>query len=562
MRKFILILLAALLLSAGGLALRSRLRSGFPRGLAPVSDARLLAAGSTPQHWISHGRDYTNQRYSPLNQINRKTVARLAPAWHHASTLLRRRSEKNESTPLVDEGLLVYTEGKNVVIALDPRSGREYWRYDHPIGPAALCCGLVNRGVALYGDKVFLATIDAHLVALDRATGAVAWNKQIALPSEGYSFSMAPLAVGGKIVIGASGGEFGIRGFVDAYDPKTGERIWRFWTIPSPEEGGWWGRWTDTTPEGDRLPRDIAREKRDSARFAEGWRHGGGPVWATPAYDPELGLLIFGTGNPSPIGGESQPGDNLYTMSLVALELSTGKLRWYHQTLPHDIWDYDLSSPVVLLDVTRNDARIPAVGQAGKTGWVTIVDRRTGKLLLRSDPFVPQENLFHAATLSGVKTAPASRGGSTWPPNAYSPRTGLMYVLGNYFPQSFAIDSANASGPSKKGELRTIAAFHPLPYDSSYGTFSAIDVNTGRVRWQRKVDEYLIYGGALATAGDLVFFSERDGHLNALDAETGATLWRQRVDTSVLGPPIAFQVDGREFIATTSRRGISVFGLP
>jgi alcohol dehydrogenase (cytochrome c) len=560
MRRLVLIILATLLLTAAALALRSRFRGRSPTGRA-VSDTRLLAAGSTPENWLTHGRDYSNQRYSPLSQINRQTVARLAPVWHHSSTLLFGRTEKNESTPLVDDGLLIYTEGKNVVIALDSRTGREYWRYNHPIGPAALCCGLVNRGVALYGNKVFLATIDAHLVALDRATGVVVWNKTIASPSEGYSFSLAPLAAGGKIVIGTSGGEFGARGFVDAYDPDSGRRSWRFWTIPSPEEGGWWGHWTDTTPEGDRLPRDIAQEKRDSARFPDGWRHGGGPVWATPAYDPRLGLLIFGTGNPSPADGVHPPGDNLYTMSLIALELGTGKLRWYHQTLPHDIWDYDLSSPVVLFDVTRSGATIPAVGQAGKTGWVTIVDRRTGKLLLRSDPFVPQENLFRGATLAGVRTSPASRGGSTWPPNAYSPRTGLMYVLGNYYPQTFVLDSGNVALKSNKGELRTYAAFHQLPYDSSYGTFSAIDVNTGRIRWQRKVDQYLIYGGALATAGDLVFFSERDGHLNAVDAESGAILWRQQVDTHVLGPPIAFQVDGQERIATTSRRGISVFGL-
>ncbi len=560
MRKLVLILVAVALLGAGAVALRFGARGRLAAGRAPVSDARLLAAGSTPEHWLSHGRDYTNQRYSPLTQINRKTIARLGPVWRHSSTLLLGRTEKNESTPLVDDGLLIYTEGKNVVIALDPRTGREYWRYNHPIGPAALCCGLVNRGVALYGDKVFLATIDAHLVALDRATGRVVWNKQIASPSEGYSFSMAPLAAGGKIVIGASGGEFGVRGFVDAYDPDNGNQIWRFWTIPSPKEGGWWGYWSDTTPEGDRLPRDIAREKRDSARLADGWRHGGGPVWATPAYDAQLGLLIFGTGNPSPLGGENQPGDNLFTLSLVALELATGRLRWYHQTLPHDIWDYDLSSPVVLFDVTRNGSTTPAVGQAGKTGWVTIVDRRSGRLLLRSDPFVPQENLFRSATRAGVRTSPASRGGSTWPPNAYSPRTGLMYVLGNYYPETFIADSANVV-PNKKGELRALGAFHQLPYDSSYGTFSAIDVNTGRIRWQRKVDEYLIYGGALATAGDLVFFSERNGYLNALDAETGEILWRQQVDAHVLGPPIAFQVDGREFIATTSRRGISVYGL-
>ena len=257
--------------------------------------------------------------------------------------------------------------------------------------------------MALYGDKVYVGTLDAHLVALDRRTGKMVWDRKVenAEPKEGYSFTMAPLAAGGKIIIGTSGGEFGIRGFVDAYDPETGRRLWRFYTIPSPEEGGWWGRLPLTTPEGNPLPRDTAQERRDSAAYADTWKRGGGPVWTTPAYDPALGLIFFGIGNPSGVDGRIPPGDNLYTSSLAALDLASGKLRWYYQMVPHDEWDYDPASPPVLLDVPHGGATIPAVAQAGKTGWVYILDRRTGKLLRRSEPFVPQEHIFTAPDRGG-----------------------------------------------------------------------------------------------------------------------------------------------------------------
>ena len=214
------------------------------------------------------------------------------------------------------------------VIAVDARSGRERWRYQPQLNPAALCCGLVNRGVAIYGDKAYLATLDGRVIALDRRDGSVAWDVSAAEPKEGYSFTMAPLAADGKIIVGASGGEFGIRGFVDAYDPATGKRLWRFWTIPSPEEGGWYGSWSPTTPDGEQLQRNIAQEKRDSAKYAEAWRKGGAAVWSTPAYDPELGLLIVATGNPSPVDGVYPPGDNLYS-TCQRCGIYTSTLVWY-----------------------------------------------------------------------------------------------------------------------------------------------------------------------------------------------------------------------------------------
>jgi alcohol dehydrogenase (cytochrome c) len=236
-----------------------------------------------------------------------------------------------------------------------------------------------------------------------------------AAPAEGYSFTMAPLAADGKIIVGVSGGEFGIRGFVDAYDPRTGKRLWRFWTIPSPEEGGWYGNWSRTTPDGETLPRDIGREKRDSARFVDAWRKGGGSVYSTPAYDPGLRLLYVATGNPSAVNGEIPPGDNLHTTSLLALDIATGALKWHYQMLPHNVWDFDAASPPVLFDVPAGDSTIPAVGHAGKTGWVYLLDRRTGRQIRRSDAFVPLENVFPTPSRQGTRSSPGTRGGANWP---------------------------------------------------------------------------------------------------------------------------------------------------
>jgi PQQ-dependent dehydrogenase (methanol/ethanol family) len=464
-----------------------------------------------------------------------------------------------------DPGMRLAQPG-NHVIAIDLHTGRTIWSWYRPVGSAALCCGLVNRGVALYGDKVYVGTLDAHLVALDRRTGKVVWDQQVpeaAEPAAGYSFTMAPLAAGGKILMGTSGGEFSIRGFLDAYDPETGRRLWRFYTIPSPDQGGWWGRLSLTTPEGDRLPRDTAAERRDSAAYADAWKRGGGPVWTTPAYDAALGLIIFGIGNPAGVDGRLAPGDNLYTTSLAAVDVASGKLRWYYQMVPHNQWDYDPASPPVLLDVPHDGAMVPAVAQAGKTGWVYILDRRSGRLLRRSEPFVPQENIFAAPSPEGVRTAPGTRGGSNWPSAAYSPQTGAMYVLGSHIPMLYKIDSAATA----RARLRrpgapphVFARFTEFKDDGRFGTFTAVDPATGRIRWQHKVKGPLITGGALATAGGLVFFPE-PAYLNAVDAETGKSLWRYELDNGAIGPPITFMVDGKQRVAVTSTAGVTVFGL-
>jgi alcohol dehydrogenase (cytochrome c) len=531
-----------------------------PAPARDVTDAMLRAAPGTGDAWLSHGHDWTNQRYAPLTEIDRRSVSRLEKLWQHRPDFFPRPSVRSESTPIAVDDLLLYTDHNDLVLAVDVRTGRERWRYQPKLGPAALCCGLVNRGLAVYGDKAYLATLDARLIALNRRNGSVAWDVRAADPAEGYSFTVAPLAADGKIIVGVSGGELSIRGFVDAYDPETGQRLWRFWTVPSPEDGGWYGPWSPAAPDGEPLPRDIAREKRDSARFADAWRKGGGPVWSTPAYDPDLKLLIAGTGNPSGVDREIPPGDNLYTTSLIALDIATGSLVWYYQMVPHNLWDLDAASPPILFDLAAGGSTIPAVAQAGKTGWIYILDRRTGRQIRRSEPFIPLENVFAQATKEGVRMSPAVRGGSTWPPNAYSPQTGMFYVLGSYIPMLYILDSTVRR--RSDGELKRLARFDPLPDSVHYGLFSAVDMRTGKVRWQKRVPGHLTYSGALATQGGLVFFGEQGGWLDALDAETGETLWRFRAGKGYLGPPITFRVDGRQRIAVTSRQGLTLLGLP
>ena len=571
MRKIVFGTIVLLGLGIAALAMHLRSRNAPLPGLRPVTDSMLLAAKSTGD-WLTYGRDFSNQRFAPFIQINRETAPRLKPLWRQGARRLIKSYLRTESTPVVADGMLIYTDPGmrlaqpgNHVIAVNARTGRAIWSWYRRPGATALCCGLVNRGVALYGDKVYVGTLDAHLIALDRRTGQVLWDKEVegAEPAKGYSFTMAPLAAGGKILIGTSGGEFGIRGFLDAYDPESGRRLWRFYTVPSPQEGGSWGKLSLTTSAGDRLPRDTAGERRDSIRYVDAWKRGGGPVWTTPAYDPALGLIIFGIGNPSGIDGRIAPGDNLYTSSIAALDLATGKLRWHYQMVPHDEWDYDPASPPVLMDIPYNGDTVPVVAEAGKTGWVYILDRRTGKLLRRSEPFVPLQNVFARPTAEGVRTAPGTRGGSNWPSTAYSPITGAMYVLGSYIPMIYKIDSAAMAeaGTRQPGVAPPILArFSEFDKDGRFGTFTAVDVATGKIRWQHKVHSPLMLGGALATAGGLVFFPE-PGFLNALDAETGKPVWRYEMDKGVVGPPVTFMVDGKQRLAVTSARGVTVFGL-
>lgn len=526
---------------------------------APVTSPRDLerpAAGEWPQN----GRDYSNQRYSPLRQLTPDNVTRLAPR----ALLQLQMAHPNsgaESTPIVVDGRLYVSADYDVVTAFDLRTRKQLWRYEPTVDKGKPCCGPVNRGVAVSGGTVFLGTIDARVIALDASTGSVKWEAVNADPDSGYSITMAPVIAGNRVIVGTSGGEFPTRGSVTAYDLTSGARVWRWYAIPSPEEGGWWGKWTATAPTGETLGRDIAQERRDSATYAESWRTGGGPVWAQPAFDAESGTLFVVVGNPAPSNdGRHRPGDNLYSGSVVALDVATGTMRWYFQAVPHDVWDYDLATPPVIVpDGKRKLLLVPS-----KMGWVYMLDASTGRLVRRSDAFVPQRNLFAVPTKEGVVTAPGPAGGANWPPSAYSPSTGLLYVLGMHF----VFTLTRAEQEAQKGELWTGGRLEPMTSESTYGTISAIRPSTGKIVWQRRTG--WLWSGALATAGGLVFAGENDGWFRAYDARTGRPLWEFFCGAGVNAPPVSFELDGEQFIAVvaagsryseTRGSALLVFGL-
>lgn len=510
-----------------------------------VVTSEMLLTAQQSGDWPMYGHNYWNNRFSPLNQINTANVKNLVPR-----LVIQTGTEKLasfENTPVVVNGVMYITSPaapNNVVIAFDLRTSKTLWRYEHKNAPAIPCCGPNNRGVAIGHGMVYLATLDAQLVALDQQTGKVKWVTQVADPAFGYSETMAPLLIGDKVIIGTSGAEYGIRGFVDAYSATTGARVWRWYTIPSPAEGGWWGKWVRTTPEGDNLNRDIAKEKADSAKYADAWMHGGGSMWMTPAYDPDTKTIYVGIGNPSPdLDGAIRPGDNLWTEGIVALDAETGRFKWGYQTVPHDVWDLDAVSPPVIAMVGGKKA----VVHAGKTGWVYVLDAATGKLIRRSDAFVPQENMFALPTAEGARMLPGANGGQEWSPITVHPDLAYAYTVGLHQPMHYKTHYA----PWEKGRLWLGSAFVAIAGEEQWGNVSAVNLNTGKIAWQVKTDEEMI-GGATATAGGLVFTGEQNGWFKAYDARTGAVLWKFYCGAGVNAAPSVFSVDGEQFVAVAA----------
>jgi alcohol dehydrogenase (cytochrome c) len=511
---------------------------------AAQADSAMRAAIADSANWPSYGRDYTNQRYSPLRQITPSNASNLTLAWRYKTGIPR----AFEASPIVVNGVMYVSTPLNHVIALDARTGRKMWEYAAQLGTTVHCCGPVNRGVAVYGGRVYMGQLDGKLVALDARTGNKVWEVEVGSPQDGYALTAPPVAIDGKVIIGTSGAEYGIRGYVTAYDARTGKQVWRFYTIPSPEDGGWWGKWSTTDPFGTRVHRDRSAERRDSAKYADAWKTGGGSVWQAAAVDPELGLVLFAVGNASPdLDGSMRPGDNLYTNSIVAVDLKTGQHKWHLQEIPHDLWDLDATSPVVLFDVKgKNGQTVKAAGQAGKTGWVYIVDRATGTPIRRSDAFVPQTNMFAAPTPNGTRMLPGANGGSEWSAPAYSPQTGYLYVLGLHQPMYYVVKSE----PLQKPAMWLGGAFVGTG-EPQYGLFSAVDMNTGRVVWQKRVRDPMI-GGALATAGGVVFTGTADKQVLAFDAKTGRQLWSYQAPGGVNAPPMSYAVDGRQYVAVAA----------
>lgn len=528
---------------------------------SPAGQAAPGPGDPVGNNWTVNGGNYFNQRYSGLDQITPSNVANLKGAWTY-HTGGNSAGTSFESTPVVVDGTMYVTGPQSQVYALDATNGQEKWRFAPDlsnIGQLPLCCGQDNRGVAVGGGKVFVAQLDAKLTALDAATGNVAWSVQDDDPRAGYSETMAPLFWNGMVFVGISGAEYEIRGHITAYDANSGQQVWRFYTIPGPGEFG-----NDTWPTGS----DI-------------WKFGGGSVWQTPALDPDLGMLYITVGNPSPdLDGSQRAGNNLFTESIVALDATTGARKWHFQEIHHDIWDYDAISPNILFDVEMNGKTVKGLGEAGKTGWVYLLDRTNGTPLVGidekqvpqigeqktaetqpypiGDSFVPQActadigNYPTAGIFTPFKTdpilmCPGANGGTEWSSSSYNQKTNLMYVCGIHQPQIWT----GKPDQIVAGQLHLGSAFFTPPGGETWGTVTAIDVRTNRKAWQVQTDQMCI-GGTMTTASGLVFAGEGNGNFDAYDASSGQRLWQFQTGSGANAPAMTYMINGQQYVAVAA----------
>jgi len=510
--------------------------------LSVVTQGLLDGAADDGNNFLMTNGNYAQTRFYPNRQININNVSRLRPAWIFQTDI----QESMETSPIVVNGIMYITTSFDHVYAVNARTGEQIWEYTQKLGPiSTYCCGPNNRGVAVYGDKVYLATLDSKLVALDAKTGNPVWEVQIADPTLGYSETMAPTAVDGKILIGTNGGEYGIRGFLRAYDADSGKLIWNFDTIPENSVGVW--ATTDAT--GRDLHRDIATEKAALAQNGDPYKRLGGGVWQNPAVDLVHRRVYFAVGNPSPdLDGSVRPGDNLYTDSLVSLDLDAGKYACHFQYIPHDVWDLDATSPPVLVPVRDNNGNLVyGVLEAGKTGHIYVNRADDCSLIRFSDPMVPQKNMWTLPTPNGAVMLPGANGGVEWSPIAVNRVFELAYAINLNQPMSYTVTPA----PYPDGKLWLGGAFTVIPGAEQWGNITAVEYNTGQIAWQVKTQMPMI-GGILATAGGLVFAGEGNGLFKAYDAATGAELWRFQAGAGVNAPPSSYTVDGRQYIVVAA----------
>jgi alcohol dehydrogenase (cytochrome c) len=510
----------------------------------PVTHERLLGAASEPGNWLMYSGDYRSHHYSSLNQITTDNVSGLRARW-----IYQMHRQKVESTPIVVDGVMYLTRPPSDVIALDAATGRALWTYEYRLpGRVYVCCGEVNRGLAILGTTLYLTTLDAQLVALDARAGRVLWQKPLADPALNYTATGAPLALKDKVIVGIAGAEGGIRGFLDAYDPETGERLWRFWTIPAPGEPG-----SDTWGKGD------------------AWRTGGGSTWLTGSYDPELNLLYWGTGNPGPdYNGDSRPGDNLYTCSLLALDADTGTLKWHFQFTPHDTRDWDATQVPVLVDgaAGRKLVVVPS-----RNGFYYVLDRKTGEFLF-AKPFVKQTwareidkrgrpivNPGQEPTPEGNESIwPGVDGGHNWMSPSYHPGTKLLYFNAREERRRFFKTDAPEFRPGEAffgGGGGGGTRFRP---EESWGKLVAMNPESGDIQWEHRILSPP-WAGVLSTAGNLVFSATPSGNFYALDARTGKELWWFNGGDRVFASPITFLSRGKQMITIPIGDMMIAFGL-
>jgi alcohol dehydrogenase (cytochrome c) len=535
-------MLAAALLAAFGAAAQPA-----NRAYSAVTDARLEAPEA--RNWLMYLREYNSWSYSPLRQITARNVANLVPVW----TMSTGTTEGHQAPPIVNDGIMFITTPFNQVLAIDATNGDLIWRYRHQM-PADIRMGHpTNRGVALYGDKVYTATSDARVVALDAKTGAVVWNKPVENYNAGYYMTIAPLAARGKIMVGVSGGERGIRGFVAALDANTGEQVWKTYTVPAPGEPG-----NDTWP-------------------GDSWRTGGAPVWVTGSFDPKLGLTYWGTGNPGPWTGDTRPGDNLYTNSVIALDIETGALKGYHQYHWNDSWDWDEVAAPLLIDLPRNGRTVPGLVHAGRNGYLWFLERgASGISFISARPYVKQNVFTSIDPVSGRPTydmehkpavgkpaiyCPSLWGGKDWPPAAYNPGTGYLYIPAN---ENLCQHMEGEEVEYRPGQQYTGARtidFLVAEGATHIGELQAWNLRTGERVWTHEYDSPN-WGPVMTTAGGLVFSGgTTDRYFRAFDAATGKLLWQHRTNSGITGVPSSFEVDGVQYIAVQSGWGVDAQGM-
>jgi alcohol dehydrogenase (cytochrome c) len=525
-----------------------------PAPAAIVTQAMLNGAANDSENFLATNGDYKQQRFYPAKEINLSNVKGLHVAWIFQTDV----RESLETSPIVVNGVMYVTTSFDHVYALNAQTGEMYWHYKHAMEPiTTYCCGPNNRGVAVYQDKVYVATLDAMLVALDAKTGNVVWKQQIADPTLGYSETMAPTAVDGKILIGTNGGEYGIRGFVKAYDANNGNLLWTFDTIPQNSVGVWATK--DAT--GRDMRRDIQAEKDQLAKAGDPYKTLGGGVWQNPSVDLAARRIYFVVGNPSPdLDGGLRPGDNLYTDSLVSVDLDTGKLACYFQYIAHDVWDLDAASPTVLVDVKgKNGNTVPGILHAGKTGYVYVNDRKDCSLIRFSDPMVSQKDRWTLPSATpaldpkAARMFPGANGGVEWSPIATNPDLNLAYAINLEQEMTYTVDSS----PYPLGKLWLGGAFTNVPGGIQTGNVTAVDYNTGKIKWQVKTPQPMI-GGILATAGGVVFAGETNGWFNAYDASSGGILWKFQAGAGVNAPPSSYTVDGKQYVVVGAGGNVQI----
>ncbi len=526
---------------------------------AQVTFERLLNADDEPHNWLTYSGGYSSNRHTKLDQIHADNVDDLELSWVFQASSL----EAFQATPLVVDGIMYLTEPVNNVVALDAKRGSVFWKYEYtPSSQARPCCGAVNRGLAILNDTLFLATLDGNLIALDAIAGKPLWQTTVADPTQGYALTLAPLVIKDKVIVGVAGGEYGIRGYIDAYDVETGEQAWRFYTIPGPGEPG------HETWEND------------------AWMTGGAPAWLTGSYDPDLDLTYWGIGNPGPdLNPAQRPGDNLYSDSVVALDPDTGELEWYFQFTPNDPYDYDSVQIPVLIDAPDgNGGTLRLMLWANRNGFFYVLDRETGRFL-NGDNFVPVNwarglddfgRPVQTPQPPGTTTFPGIQGGTNWYSPSYSPETGLFYVSAweaygsNFEPQEqehqpgrvfLGGRPANPFGAGANVPGLRRGHINNWTEAAGGGAVIAIDPRTAEERWRVPMTD-VTSSGILTTASNLLFTGNREGHFHALHAETGELLLRKTLGGMIANGPMSYMVDDTQYVAVAAGHSLFVYSLP